>query len=182
MAKQTINLGVSDNDGTGDTLKVGGDKINDNFTELYYLFPSMASTGFIGNTTATTISVTGTYYVITGTYVETSTTSDMTTDAAGKMTYTGAIDKHFHIVSNFDITTEVNNQTIAFQWFKNGVAVSPLIESRVGTSTDIGTATLHADTMMSTNDYLELKVANETTSANVTIKNIYKFAMGMKML
>ena len=35
MAKQTINLGTVANDGTGDSLRVGGDKINDNFTEIY---------------------------------------------------------------------------------------------------------------------------------------------------
>lgn len=35
MGQQTISLGTLDNDGTGDSLKVGGDKINDNFDELY---------------------------------------------------------------------------------------------------------------------------------------------------
>jgi len=35
MAQQTINIGAAPDDGTGDTLRVGGDKINDNFTELY---------------------------------------------------------------------------------------------------------------------------------------------------
>jgi hypothetical protein len=35
MAKQVINIGTSANDGTGSTLRVGGDMINDNFTELY---------------------------------------------------------------------------------------------------------------------------------------------------
>jgi len=35
MAQQTIGLGVSDNDGLGDSLKAGGVKINDNFDELY---------------------------------------------------------------------------------------------------------------------------------------------------
>lgn len=35
MAKQLINLGVAINDGTGDTLRVGAQKINDNFNELY---------------------------------------------------------------------------------------------------------------------------------------------------
>jgi hypothetical protein len=37
MAKQTINLGNSVNDGTGDVLRVGAQKINSNFTELYNL-------------------------------------------------------------------------------------------------------------------------------------------------
>lgn len=35
MAKQTIGLGSSANDGTGDDLRTGGDKINDNFDEIY---------------------------------------------------------------------------------------------------------------------------------------------------
>jgi len=35
MAKQTILLGTTPNDGTGDKLREGGEKINDNFTELY---------------------------------------------------------------------------------------------------------------------------------------------------
>ena len=35
MAKQTINIGTTANDGTGDQLRAAFDKINDNFTELY---------------------------------------------------------------------------------------------------------------------------------------------------
>ena len=35
MAKQTVDLGSSANDGTGDSIRSGGDKVNDNFTELY---------------------------------------------------------------------------------------------------------------------------------------------------
>lgn len=35
MARQTVNIGATANDGTGDSLRVGGDKVNDNFIELY---------------------------------------------------------------------------------------------------------------------------------------------------
>jgi len=35
MAKQSINLGSSANDGTGTTIRAGGDIVNDNFDELY---------------------------------------------------------------------------------------------------------------------------------------------------
>ena len=35
MAKQSINLGSSANDGTGTTLRAGGDLVNDNFDEIY---------------------------------------------------------------------------------------------------------------------------------------------------
>ena len=35
MAKQTINIGVAANDGSGDPLRTAFDKVNDNFTEVY---------------------------------------------------------------------------------------------------------------------------------------------------
>jgi hypothetical protein len=35
VAKQIINVGTVDNDGTGSTIKAGGNIINDNFTEVY---------------------------------------------------------------------------------------------------------------------------------------------------
>ena len=35
MAQQVVDLGTTADDGTGDSLRAGGQKINDNFTELY---------------------------------------------------------------------------------------------------------------------------------------------------
>ena len=35
MSKQALNIGSAANDNTGDTLRAGGDKVNDNFTEIY---------------------------------------------------------------------------------------------------------------------------------------------------
>ena len=37
MAKQTIGIGSSANDGTGDTLRDGAIKANSNFTDIYDL-------------------------------------------------------------------------------------------------------------------------------------------------
>lgn len=48
MAKQLIGIGNNANDNTGDTLRDGGDKINDNFNELY---------SAVGNGVATQLSV-----------------------------------------------------------------------------------------------------------------------------
>ncbi len=78
-------------------------------------------------------------------------------------------------------TTAANNKVIEFQWFKNSTALTVAIEVKVGTGSDIGTASIHADTMLSTNDTLTLKVANATDATNLTVKNIYTFAMGMFM-
>ena len=52
MAYQSIGLGSSANDGTGDTLRVGGDKVNDNFVEIYTALGA-------GSTTALKIITTG---------------------------------------------------------------------------------------------------------------------------
>ena len=38
MAKQTVGIGSSANDGNGDTLRTGATKINDNFNEIYAEF------------------------------------------------------------------------------------------------------------------------------------------------
>ena len=38
MAKQTIGIGTSANDGTGDPLRDAFDKVNDNFNEVYSAF------------------------------------------------------------------------------------------------------------------------------------------------
>jgi predicted NAD/FAD-binding protein len=35
MARQNLNTGSTANDGTGDTLRTAGTKINENFIELY---------------------------------------------------------------------------------------------------------------------------------------------------
>ena len=51
MAKQTINIGSSANDGSGTTIRAGGDLINDNFNEIYTAF----GTGTALSTTAFTI-------------------------------------------------------------------------------------------------------------------------------
>lgn len=47
MAQQTIFLGTNPNDGTGETLRGGGGKINDNFTELYALQSDTINAGAV---------------------------------------------------------------------------------------------------------------------------------------
>jgi len=53
MAKQTISIGTTANDGTGSTIRAGGDIINDNFDEIYAAFGdgSTLTSGFISGKT-----------------------------------------------------------------------------------------------------------------------------------
>ena len=62
MAYQSIGLGSSADDGTGDSLRVGGDKVNDNFVEVYTLLGTgtalttgMSATGSVVTLTAATV-------------------------------------------------------------------------------------------------------------------------------
>ncbi len=58
MAKQTINIGSSANDGTGDSLRSAFDKVNDNFNELYGAGAAGTNVDITGNS-ITTINTNG---------------------------------------------------------------------------------------------------------------------------
>ena len=58
MTYQALDLGTSADDGTGDSLRLGGDKLNDNFSELYTLLGT-------GSTLTTGISATGSVVTLT---------------------------------------------------------------------------------------------------------------------
>lgn len=47
MAQQTINIGAIANDNTGDTLRGAGQKINDNFDEIYAALPLVSPSTWV---------------------------------------------------------------------------------------------------------------------------------------
>ena len=96
MAKQLIGLGSSPNDGTGDNLRVGGDKVNDNFNEIYTAIgdgTTLTSGTFITTTSTNTLtnkSIDLTDNTVTGTLAELNTAvSDATlVSTTGSVTLT----------------------------------------------------------------------------------------------
>ena len=77
MAKQAIGLGTTADDGSGDTLRAGGDKINDNFDELYDLLGD--GTDLSSGISATASVVTLTAPSIGGVVAGTQTSATITT-------------------------------------------------------------------------------------------------------
>ena len=77
MAYQEIGLGTSAADGTGDTIRAGGDKINDNFVELYTLLGT--GTALSSGISATATVVTLTAPTISGVVGGTQTSATITT-------------------------------------------------------------------------------------------------------
>jgi len=95
MAYQSLGLGTSANDGTGDSLRTGGDKINDNFVEIYTLLGD-GSTLTTDTVTLNTATQTLTNKTITGTF-----TGDITGDVTGNVSSTSGnieLDAATHVV------------------------------------------------------------------------------------
>jgi hypothetical protein len=71
MAKQTINIGRTANDKSGDPLRTAFNKINQNFTELYNQIPSQTgNSGKLLTTNGTSISWISVNTAITPTLID----------------------------------------------------------------------------------------------------------------
>ena len=97
MAKQTISLGTTSNDGTGDPLRTAFTKTNANFTELYTADASLqpldadltAIAALVGTSGFLKKTSTNTWSLDTSTYL-TAITSNQITTALGYTPYNGA--------------------------------------------------------------------------------------------
>jgi len=95
MAYQALGLGSSANDGTGDDLRTGGDKINDNFVEVYTLLGtgSALSSGISANATKVTLAAPDITGVVGGTQTSatiTTLTTEGIQNATGELEITAA--------------------------------------------------------------------------------------------
>jgi len=132
-----------------------------------------------GNATETVISSSSSYVDIAGTFTQ-GNVLEFTMSSGGVLTYTGTPDRHFHLVSNFSMISAGNAKIYRFSWFKNtSTRLLPYIDRMVGTGSDVGAVSLHADAMLSNGDTLQLKVSNESDTTNMTVEAIYAFAQGM---
>lgn len=97
-----------------------------------------------------------------------------------RLTYTGIVGVHTHIVVNISALSAGNNQVIRFGVAKNGVLLDhSIMETKVLTGSDVDIVTIHADTTLILNDYLELWCTNTTSTSTVTAELAYMYVMGM---
>ena len=132
MAYQSIGIGSSANDGTGDTLRVGADKVNDNFVELYtklgngsalsdLTFPTgtdtivgRATTDTLTNKTLTAPTITsitngGTVTIPSGadTLVARTSTDTLTNKTINGLTLSGTVASTATVTGTLDLTGTV---------------------------------------------------------------------------
>lgn len=149
---------------------------------LVSVTPPYGGVSLEGNATATTISTVSTPVVADWDSGGTQTAvRNFTVTSGGRITYSGTPDTHAHVVINLSLFVTINaSKEINVYIYKNGTTQigSHLALTTQGNGEKESTA-IHCDTMMSTNDYLELWVSNETDSNDITIEDCYVFAMGM---
>lgn len=146
------------------------------FAGLYFTVPAV-----------TTINEASTYVKAAGTTELTSSSSTM--DAGGtvnRLRYTGVATRHFHVVLQASVTlASGNNQDIGIQlWkFDDSAGSGELLAHSEATTTipgqNIIQITSHADTMLDTNDYLELYVGNNSAANNIQVQLGYVFCVSM---
>ena len=109
MAKQAIGIGTTADDGSGDTLRAGGDKINDNFDELYDLMGD--GTDLSSGISATASVVTLTAPSIGGVVAGTQTSATITTLTSSTISSASTIT----LDAETDITLDAKGGDIFFK-------------------------------------------------------------------
>lgn len=146
------------------------------------LSPSFGSTSMQGNTTATSISVAGTYVKVAGTTTLLGNENSFDDDSSisNRLRYTGTPTRHCMVEASVSFEATSNNQTVAFKIYKyddsatSGALIDESLVTRfVANSGQIGVVVLMVDVELDTNDYLEVHVTNETSTVNVTVDDMY---------
>lgn len=148
MAKLGINTGSSPNDGTGDTLRLGGTKVNTNFDELY---------AALGDGTNLSVG-TGTTSILSLVYPNVGIGSAIT---AHKLDVNGNIGATNIEVSNINLSGILTTAT---------ANISTL--SGVGTLDATTTATIESAIANLPNDFTYINVTGLATVANMSLTGV----------
>ena len=158
MAYQSLGLGSSANDGTGDDLRTGGDKINDNFVEIYTkLGTGTALTSGI-SADATTVTLTSpniNQIVFEGATADANETTLAVADPTADRTITlpdatGTVllDTQIELANNGSINDDSQNEYLKFT--KIASAVNELSIRNAATGGAASSGTLTAPTLEAT--------------------------------
>lgn len=141
------------------------------------------------NLTATVITTSSTWTLFNETTSLSGLDFEFDSPQAGRIRYTGTTTKNFHCGVTISISPTNNNDTIKAVIYKNGgvngsdeltsgtALTSGIVETKLGTSTDVQSTAIHVFVQLVTNDYVELALQNTTGTGNLTIKHANIFCL-----
>lgn len=161
---------------------------NDMRDLIVSLRPSFGECSMQGNATATTIAVAGTYYKIAGTTALSGNELlfDNNSTNTGRLRYFGAPNRIVLFSASISLSAASNNQVLSLKgWHYDDSGASgslvdaSLVSRKVTASGELGAVVVQGSALMSVNDYIEIHVTNETSTANVTVEdfNLQAFAL-----
>ena len=160
MAYQALGLGTTIGDGTGDTIRAGGDKVNDNFVEIYSLLGTGTELTSGISATATVVTLAGPSITGVASFADGSNTAPSITNTGDTNTgiYFGAADtvnittggtKRIEIDSSgLDVTGDVTATT--FVGALTGNVTGNVTGNASGTAATVTTAAQSAITSLGT--------------------------------
>ena len=187
MAKQTINIGSSANDGTGTTIRAGGDLINDNFNEIYTAFgtgSALSTTAFTivdESSTESTISY-GERLAISGGTNLTSTVSGDSVNITLNSTVTGLTSVQTETLTNASGNLLVNSATNITEFRGDGSSVEGQIQLNCHANShgQILKAQPHSESV--TNTMLLPKGSNSTLVSEIATQTLTNKTIGVGQL
>ena len=161
---------------------------NDMRDLIVSLRPSFGECSMQGNATDTTIAVASTYYKIAGTTALSGNELlfDNNATDTGRLRYIGAPDRVVLFSASCSLSAASNNQVVSLKgWHyddsgtSGSLIAASLVSRKITASGELGAVVVQGSALMSVNDYLEIHVTNETTTAAVTVDdfNFRAFAL-----
>ena len=187
MAKQTINIGSSANDGSGTTIRAGGDLINDNFNEIYTAFgtgTALSTTAFSivdESSTESTISY-GERLAITGGTNLTTTVSGDSVNVTLNTTITGLTSVQTETLTNASGNLLVSSATNITEFRGNGSSIEGQIKLNCHANTHGQTIKPQPHSASVTNTMLLPQGGNSTLVSEIATQTLTNKTIGVGQL
>lgn len=154
--------------------------------KFYWSLPSEVTVfspkhGRISVSVPAALAATTTPQLMAGTTVLGSSPDSFDMPSNGRLRYTGVTTIHAVVAASISMTSDTNNVVVEMGIAKNGTIISEsTITRKIGTGSDVGAMAVLADMELEENDYVELYISLESSTAAITVEKMLMYVDGSK--